>query len=190
MITLSNSTEISNKLKKQISMLERLKSQSAEQFIKFVATAFYNRVLARLKGGYDTAQYSNLVKLEVSKDICRVVVKDNYEGIMEFLEFGTGLLGKQNPHNRASSRGWEYAIHEQEYKNHNGNRGFIFILKDGYYLAQNDEVLSPRRAIIFSQGIKPLRYWYDTVDEFEVIFNSSKTAEEIKKKVLKLGAIL
>lgn len=189
MITISNSREIQRKINSQISKINLLIKRRQEYFIKYISNSFYKRVLYRLRNGYDTTQYSDLVKIEHYDTYSRVYVKDNYEGIMEFLEFGTGLLGKSAPHNRAIYRGWDYAIHESEYKHHAGKTGFIFILKDGYYLAKDDEQLTDEKPVIFSQGIKPMRYWYDTVDEFELIFSSCKTAKQIQEKIRSLGAI-
>lgn len=188
MIQIANAKDVEKKINNQIKQINTLIKKREKSFVVYISNAFYKRVLYRLKNGYDTEQYSNLVTIEHHEDYSKVIVKDNYENIMEFLEFGTGLLGKENPHNRAVYRSWRYAIHENEYKHHDGKKGFIFILKDGYYLAENDEQITSVKPVIFSQGIKPLRYWYDTVDEFELIFNSCKSANQIKEKIRMLGA--
>lgn len=71
------------------------------------------------------------------------------EGLVMFLEYGTGLMGKNYSKidsdfaHEANSIGWKYAIHENRYKTRKktGKRGFIFTPTKGYYIDKDDEYI-------------------------------------------------
>ena len=152
----------------------------------------------------ETANYTN-----------KIYIKPDREGLVSFLEFGTGLVGYQNPHKQAHKYGWEYAINASNYRYRRyrpdgivrPNAGWFFRYGDSY-LDVNDEypinktdkfvpekqwvrTKSPRYKVFgysrrfrgkqsekvpqdknsaFSEGLKPLRFFYDTKNEFNRIF--------------------
>ena len=65
---------------------------------------------------------------QVTGSVVRVPV--DKDKLVLFLEYGTGLSGKDNPHPEASRVGWEYAIND-------GTRNEV-IRKEGYYHKYSD----------------------------------------------------
>lgn len=157
----------------------------------------------------------------------RVVVSRQFdeEGILIFLEYGTGLVGKANKHPEAGKVGWDYAINEDDYKRRsNGKTGWFFrpqgldryIDKDDiaeiykrsfkaegnkpfsieYYdrygnggggLWKTNRIAGSTAKVVFSSGIKPVRYLYNTKLEIVRLINSCNGDQE--KLVQKLNEL-
>lgn len=115
-----------------------------------------------------------------------VIVPKGDEGLGMFLEYGTGLVGNSQKHPQSKSIGWEYAVNRDNYTYRKaspdiaGKLGFTFY-RGNNYLDKND--INPlyrvsykyvkktgktyvyhywNRQWVHSQGLKPLRYMYDT----------------------------
>lgn len=102
----------------------------------------------------------------------RAIIPMDAEGLVMFLEYGTGLVGKNNPHPQTDIRKvypeekymgvWRYAVNERNYKTikfrnkynrvvdatvpcyveRNGYKGFIFRKQGNHYIDAEDEVFS------------------------------------------------
>lgn len=162
-------------------------------------------------------------RTEIASYTNKIYIKPDREGLVSFLEFGTGLVGYQNPHKQAHKYGWEYAINASNYRYRRyrpdgivrPNAGWFFRYGDSY-LDINDEfpikkvyryvsekqwvrTRAPRYKIhgytrrrpktiitekvledrnsAFSEGLKPLRFFYDTKNEFNRIFRKMSRSQ-------------
>lgn len=99
------------------------------------------------------------------------------EGLVMFLEYGTGIVGKQDPHEEAGSIGWEYNV---RYKN--GEREHLYWFYDGSktsYIDKDDIPMNKRRNGFITMGIQPVRYIYNTKQKFRAVLRGKKTAKQI-----------
>lgn len=62
------------------------------------------------------------VQKEVTQEYARVFTDNEHS---EFAEFGTGIVGSNNPHPEASSQGWTYDV------NNHGEKGWVYKGKNG-----------------------------------------------------------
>lgn len=107
----------------------------------------------------------------------RIGVKNNDEKeVMFYLEFGTGIVGRNNPHPDADEFAWFYVEDPREirwnydqygYKYKDPNSG-SWVYKDGqpYGWYYYDNELGEVR---FTRGLKAVRYIYDTYLEIDDI---------------------
>lgn len=68
-----------------------------------------------INSGYNVTQYTDNIVWEEQrkKQYFTVSIKDNSDkDIMYYLEYGTGFVGKEKPHEWADKAHWEYAINE------------------------------------------------------------------------------
>lgn len=102
----------------------------------------------------------------------QIIVEDDGEGLSVYLEYGTGLVGEQHK-GTFTPASWQYAINRDKYKTiklSSGEiKGFVFDYYKATYIDKNDILLHNynkknelRSIAVFSQGLKPLRYIYDT----------------------------
>ena len=75
------------------------------------------------------------------------------EGLVMFLEYGTGLNGLRNRHPEASKIGWAYAINRERYKTFGTKRGFIFRSTGRNYI-DNDDYKFRHRYLSTTEYIK------------------------------------
>lgn len=153
---------------------------------ELICEVFVHRARTRLKyaGG---AEYVNNINYVVNGDgTCEITVTENQEGIMTFLEYGTGIIGSQYKHPEAKVTGWRYAIHRDQYKYVKGiGHGWFFQKTATNYVSHRDSYI-PEHNTVFSRGILPARYMYDTKKEIEDAYNSSKTVYDFVKKLTNL----
>ncbi len=79
--------------------------------------------------------------ITLSKVSGLVRIKMDPEGLMMFLEYGTGLVGESDPHPEASRDGWSYATRKGvkgHYKNINDRLGFLFYNTGTNYIDNDD----------------------------------------------------
>ena len=154
-----------------------------------------------------------------------VRVKNDPDGLMMFLEYGTGLQGSKNYHPEAGKRGWKYAINRDKYVRLQSAQfsdvkgyGWFFRKKPDSFLTKDDIPIHRYEKVgqvehkisyirkdtgklveytrtykkkmkdsksIFSQGLKPARFIYDTKQEFKNLFKETKglTVSELEKKL-------
>ena len=88
-----------------------------------------------------------------------VTIEADPEGLVLFLEYGTGLMGLAYGHENDDLVKWNYASNlgashgADRYVSHNGSIGWFFSSKRGTYIDKNDE--SP------VEVYRPTREWFD-----------------------------
>ena len=177
------------------SALEVVQSYS-DEFVDTLGKLFAERArenLARL--GYNTAMYATSYNIYYDSKYKQVVVRrpsgSDEPDIMWYLEFGTGIAGKNNPHPDATRIGWQYAVKESTVgkkgspwrtnSRHEDGLGWWVSTadKDNVYHAEKDS-LGYRRPHFFTSGIPPVRYLYTTMQEIDSLIEMAK--QEIKGK--------
>lgn len=73
---------------------------------------------------------------EVSGYVVRIPI--DREGLVMFLEYGTGLNGLRNRNQEAKQIGWEYAVNRDKYVTFGTKRGFIFRSTGRNYIDNDD----------------------------------------------------
>ena len=109
-------TNISNTLRKVMNEADNISETVARQF------AYDARDRLR-QSGYTVDDYVGNIEWKKSRDktYWTIGFKDNDEkDVMYYLEYGTGFVGRDNPHPEAANRGWRYAINENA-KNDRGD---------------------------------------------------------------------
>lgn len=104
------------------------------------------------------------------------------------LEFGTGIIGEQNPHEYANEAGYEYNV-DSDYKRDDGSWTFRFRgvdaldVKEEYILRK---FLSAKKGtpIILTKGQPAQMFVYDAFSEFFGLGTYKKLWEETKRKHL------
>lgn len=176
--------------------------KDAEDIPLLIVQAFVARARWRLLS-YDPSLSNEIsnIRYEKTKSGYRVVVSNDAEGIMTFLEYGTGILGKNNQNPNASTIGWDYAVNEADYKTMpSGDRGWLFKGTGENYIAPTDYKITKKvyirkdgsrvsipenRGRFFSQGIPAVRYIYDTRREINNAINLSRTKNGLNIKSLR-----
>lgn len=202
------------------------------EIIKLTCEAFVTRARHKFVNNANTTQKDLLESLKgniyyrPSKTGYQIIVRSDEEGLMMFLEYGTGLVGEQAEHPEASKVGWEYAINEPDYINYGDRRGWFFKPNENSYIDIHDIEIKYKRSFkkgtakayspvlsseypnreaflednknyyssdvtagettktVFSQGIEPVRYIYETKQEIIDIFETSKGNISILKQKL------
>lgn len=132
---------------------------------------------------YETKRFKeNIYVHKYRNNSYRVAIRNNSEKpIMYLLEFGTGIVGKENPHDLAKEFGWEYAINEDDYidfaevKGESATKSYNSLKdqeKTGWIFF--DEKQNKK---VFTSGLYPISYMYDALQDIDEI------AEEAKKEV-------
>lgn len=152
-----------------------------DTYARTVAEIFVERAKAKLAMAYPNT--SNLTdnifyQRAVGYGNYRIGLRENEEKeVMFYLEFGTGLVGEQNPHPQANEFDWFYVedpkqiewtdsgLYTQKKKKKDSGS---WVYKDGepygwYYF---DKKLGTIR---FTRGLKAVRYMWDTLQEMDDI---------------------
>ena len=136
-----------------------------------------------------------------------------YEDFL-YLEYGTGLKGQQNPHPEASKIGWKYAINKKRYfraykrEGYGKKLGWTFRLQSpANQFVNKDDIRSPiskriinkngettikyykqRSEWIHTNGIKPVRAFYNTKREFQRFLGhyNAETYGNLRRKLRKM----
>lgn len=182
-------------------LLGKYKAKTAE-LSKLYAEKFCECAKERLRiGTLDNANgldYSDRIYVTQTGKNSYAVIVDNgsstEENIMAFLEYGTGLKGQDDQHPVAKLIGWEYAINEDRYVEHDNQWGWYFNNKGYNYISTSDsiETKETKNGIsqkVFSSGIVPLRYIYDTQRQFKQILNLSFKKSKNGKRIFSLESL-
>lgn len=162
----------------------RMQIASAENISKLVAEIFVSRARGRLEKYANTDNLGLISRLKSniyyrpSKSGYQIIIRQDPEGLMTYLEYGTGLFMGASPHPEANKIGWTYggnAGSSQAYKTVNGRFGWFFRTEDpDTYIDRNDSDRREGGTLVFTQGIKPIRYIYNTRKEIEDLITRSK----------------
>lgn len=127
---------------------EELSQDLSRQIANAVQSGAKYKLLTRAtpKDGsseFDVQTVANNIIVEDYGDEHIVTVLDDFEGLGMFLEYGTGLAGRDGYHPEAGNIGWQYAINEDNYSfakaGPSGRRVRGFKYKySGNYLDEND----------------------------------------------------
>lgn len=120
---LSNGKQIIANLSKRTKQLANKSDQLALSIATKLAERARNHLyddagnLNRKNSYYDVERFlKNIYVHKYRNNSYRVAIRNNSEKpIMYLLEFGTGIVGKNDPHERAKEFGWEYAINRDNY---------------------------------------------------------------------------
>lgn len=191
----STYSSIVEQYRKQIKEL-RKQVDSAEHISELIADTFVERARERLLKNNNAKNLSviqgllgNIYKRK-GKNEYQIVVRQDPEGLMTFLEYGTGLLGEAYSHPEATSFGWTYRQNDYfenpAYKSVNGRRGWFFrTYSPNVYIDKNDSDRREGGSLVFTQGIEPVRYIYDTRIEIEDIIAKADGDYVLLEKLLK-----
>lgn len=245
-------TKSLNKLRDDVqSMVSARADRIMEGLSKSITDAFVNNVQKRLisRATPKDTQSAMLVQniadsIVVDESVWagkyeyRIVIPRDPEGLVMFLEFGTGLVGYTQGNPDATKYGWSYAVNRNSYvyKKHEGRLGFIFEKTGTNYIDRDDEspnisvkqytptkqwgggftdkngryVKRYRRARnrrrdgtlspvikkyqqddwVFSEGLYPLRYFYDTKMEFKKLLSDIGKIKRFDPDVFSLDEVI
>ena len=122
-----------------------------------------------LESRYDVlGLLNNITYTKYGKGKYRVGVRNNSQKeIMHFLEFGTGIVGKDNPHPKASDIGWNYVTNPENIVDYENSTGYNSI---GEYVGTEGWFYFDKQLnrFVFTSGLKPVRYLYDTIKKTNI----------------------
>lgn len=143
-----------------------------DRLLEEVCKIFVQQAQSRLiDSGYNVGSLiKNIYYQKYGKNKYRVGIRNNNQkAIMYFLEFGTGIVGDNDPHEMANEVGWEYIIHPE---NLASNTGYKYPLPTGYnslneYVGLNGWYYTDPSTgqLKFTSGLKAVSYLYDTFRE-------------------------
>lgn len=106
----------------------------------------------------DTGELLNSInKIQIAKDVIEVYT-DNYYS--QFVEFGTGIVGSNNPHPDISSINWRYDVNEH------GEKGWKYQTRDGVWH--------------WTKGQEGKEYWYKAYQYVDAHF--MEIAEQVYRE--------
>lgn len=177
----------------------RKQIESADNISKLVAEVFVSRARGRLQKYANTDQLGLIARLlnniyyRQSKSGYQIIIRQDAEGLMTFLEYGTGLfMMGATPHPEAGKIGWDYGgsayYGNHAYRSVNGRFGWFFRTEDpDTYIDRNDSDRREGGTLVFTQGIKPIRYIYNTRKEIEdLIAQSNGDYVWLEQKLIEL----
>lgn len=190
-------------LKKQIQEWKRSAIQQVEQFsdsfVDVLGELFAERARNNLLSvGYNVEKYATKYNIYYDPYLKQVVVRkpigSSEPDIMWYLEFGTGITGKNNPHPEAAQNGWLYAINENTVKEAgspwarvDGKLGWFFSTKGNEegksrdpYLAEEDNTNFKNK--VLTSGIPPARYIYNTMLQIDELIELAKQKMNAERK--------
>ena len=113
----------------------------------------------------------NIYVHRYSNNNYRVAIRNNSEEpIMYLLEFGTGIVGQNDPHEMAQEFGWEYAVNEDSYIDPRTSlsRQGIMALEEpdlkGWIFFDDKE-----NRKVFTSGLFPVSYMYSALQEIDEV---------------------
>ena len=165
------------------------------EYARTVAEIFVEDAKKRLKA----SGYNNSEKLAENIFFQRSVGYGNYrigikgdnetKEVMFYLEFGTGFVGRDNPHDMASEVGWEYAINENAVDSQ-GKPIYFDLTKpkgqqglNSFYAPTPDPKKGMKGwiykdketgALVATSGLKAVSYIWDTFKDIENIKKKAK----------------
>lgn len=153
-------------LNKVISNYDKYYDTILEDICKEIVYQAKERLI--LSGYNVSVLLDNITYRKYGKNKYRVGIKSNKEkDIMYFLEFGTGIIGKENPHPQAKDINWNY-ISNPENIVYNPNSSGInsigdYVGQEGWFYFDNE-----KQKYVFTSGLRPIRYFYDTINESNI----------------------
>ena len=127
-----------------------------------------------IMSGYDVEKLAkNITYQKYGKNKYRVGIRNNEEkDIMYFLEFGTGIVGRENKHPMANDIGWQYVMHPENIVWNKHSKGINSLGEEvgheGWWYPVDSQydanwITEEGQMYAFTSGLKPVRYFYDTI---------------------------
>lgn len=128
---------------------EKVAETTSTEVAKAFVRVAQDTLVERATPSPESKSLVNSLKSNISSYKNTVSVETDPEGLMLFLEYGTGLTGRNNNTaeglNDASAVGWNYAsrLNEGRYvrMKKTGNLGWIFERKDDHYVDSDDWII-------------------------------------------------
>lgn len=162
-----------------------------DEYARTVAEIFVDRARQKLVSAYpNTSKLTDNIFFQrsVGYGNYRIGLKNNdTKDVMFYLEFGTGIVGRENPHPEARAYGWEYAINEDKVFQGLGGQELPMYFdltkpvgQQGLY-SLNAPTPDPAKGVkgwiyktptgnlVATSGLKAVRYIYDTLQEIDDI---------------------
>ena len=184
----TNAEQVLNDLSKR---LKRLRAYDIDEYVKIVGEVFIERAKEKLLSAYPKATKEAEDILLERSGISQYTISfgnGSNKQILLFLEYGTGYVGRENPHPMASDVGWEYAVNE------NGTRKSQFsdmllpmhfdltkpIGQQGIYSnIKYPDITKGAKGWVYkdketgslkvTSGLKAVSFVYDTLQEMETV---------------------
>lgn len=170
----SNGKKLMSALTQQVKQLDSL----GELLLEEICKLFVDRARQRLvESGYDVGHLTgNIYYRKYGKGKYRIGIKNNSQKeIMYFLEFGTGVVGEDNPHEMADDIGWQYGI-GTNIEDYNSDNEFPTGWNSlGEFVGWRGWFYKGGR---FTSGLKAVSYIYDTLNN-----DMEEILEEAKRRV-------
>lgn len=178
----TNASKIIGNLTRKMSQLKEYGDLVVHEVVDiFVKEARQRLILSGYEGVKEYAK--NIIYTHVAEGKYKIGFKDNSQKkIMYFLEFGTGVVGEDNPHPDAAKVGWEYnvGVYIEDYlPDDNGfptgyNSLGEFVGYRGWFYKD------PKSGQLkFTSGLHAIRYIYDTMQKD----NMNRIIEQAKQNV-------
>lgn len=161
----TNAKKVISNLTKKVRQLDKY----GEKLLEQVCILFVQRAKERLlESGYDVRSLlKNIWYRPYGNNKYRIAIRDNNQKeIMYFLEFGTGIVGEDNPHEKAAEYGWEYNVNnraedwaseEHYFPTGYNSQGEFVGFRGWWYIDPTTKSMS------FTSGLKAVSYIYDTI---------------------------
>ena len=167
----SNIPQFRRYLNKIISNYDKYADTILEEVCKKIVEEAQQRLIM---SGYDVLDLvDNITYQKYGNNKYRVGIRNNNsKDIMYFLEFGTGIVGSSEKHPMANDIGWDYIMHPENIVYNKWSRGINsvgeYVGQEGWWYKVSDEkyanwTTSEGEMYAFTSGIKPIRYFYDTI---------------------------
>lgn len=182
---------ISAQVREVMSYVRSTTRKYIEDVMERVGQLFVEEAQNRLiKNGYNTARYAKYITWDSENK--RVVVKSprsQEPDIMWYLEYGTGVRGMNEPHPDANRVGWGYALNIgtvgqkgsgwRKNPAHPDGIGWWFRARNRNIYRAEDDIIKRGDSVktgtrIFTSGITPVRYLYDTIQDLPRIVERAK----------------
>lgn len=172
----SNIAQFRKKLNNIIANYDQYFDTILEDICKEIVLEARQRLLL---SRYDVGDLlENITYQKYGKGKYRVGVKNNREkDVMYFLEFGTGIVGSENPHPDSEKIGWQYIMNpenlvENSYSSGHNIIGDYVVNSGWWYFNEKTQKYE------FTSGLKAVRYFYDTINKE----NIDNIVERVKQK--------
>ena len=118
------SEESISNLRKNINKVQQELEKSKEYILLALADYTYEQVMKYVPKGHTGQLVESIKKSSILNDMIRVYTDLAYA---RYVEFGTGITGKSNPHPESSEWGWKYDVNEH------GEKGWTYKASDGKF---------------------------------------------------------
>lgn len=139
------------------SQTEELTKEASEEVAKTLVRLARNRLVSRANPSAESKELISELKENITSYKNTVSIQSDPEGLMLFLEYGTGLTEKKHP--EANKIGWNYAGNADKYKKIGERYGWIFERKNNHYVSEDDWVI-PKESKFQTSYRERVRFYF------------------------------